>query len=562
MAVLRLLPRVTTRPATAVPTGIWRHPWGVPLVRTGVGMGLKEVWGALRRAWWLPFLGLITAVGGGLAISHLETPRYWSSTQLFVSTPAAASHDIYQGGLFAVQRVTSYSELIEGEAFAARVVDRLDLPMAPEELSDRITVSVPTESVLINITVSDPSPQQAQRIAGAIGTEFVAMAAEVEQLSSGATSPVRVSITEPPRLPTSASYPDLVRRLSFAALVGLVLGASAAIARARLDPYARNPEEITGLTGAPVIATIRRDKAVASEHVIPLTGSSPTAEDYRQLRSNLQLPEQPCVLLVASAGPDEGKATLTINLGLALAEIGKRVAIVEADLRHPKLSQRLDLAAETGLSDVLDGRAALNEVVLHYTSGVTIVPSGPQPSNPGELLASKRMRTVMEKLRAENDVVLVQGPPLLTVADSSSLTLLCDGVLLSVRFGRTRKDQVRRAVETLDRVGACAISIVLNIVPRDAELLSDYRYGPARDDRAPLRRRPAARHGTYASSPRDPYGNNGRAVIPTGAAPTKQVRESELTVHPPDRSPSAPVSGPTAPPTRGENTPPPSATRG
>jgi capsular exopolysaccharide synthesis family protein len=440
-------------------------------------MTLGEVWTALRNAWWLPLLGVITAAAAGLGISLLQTPVYSSSTQLFVSTPIATSAtDVLQGSQFSQQRVTSYAELLRGEELAGRVVNRLALAKSPKQLSNEIAVFVPTDSVLLDVTVTDPSPQRAQRIAEAVGTEFTAMAAQLETPGTGGITPVKVTVTQKPDLPRSPSSPDFLRRLGFGALVGLVLGAGAAIARARLDRSVKG-DAVADAVGAPVVGIIVQDDALAREHTIDLVQGGRTAEGYRQLRANLEFlngEDPPKVVLVSSALPDEGRTTLVINLGLALAETGRRSAIIEADLRQPTLTRYLGMVPGAGLTDVLLDRAALDEVAQTYQENLRVIPCGPNPSNRAQLLASGRMRAVVEKLRADNDVVLIQGPPLLPVADSSSLAVHCDAALLSVRYGRTRKDQLRQAVGTLMRVGVTSIGVVLNLVPPKAELACAY----------------------------------------------------------------------------------------
>ncbi|WP_233517599.1 CpsD/CapB family tyrosine-protein kinase [Geodermatophilus marinus] len=206
-----------------------------------------------------------------------------------------------------------------------------------------------------------------------------------------------------------------------------------------------------------------------------------TAEDYRQLRNNLQflnVDEPPKVIMVSSAVPSEGKTTAVVNLGLALADAGRRVTIVEADLRKPKVTRYLGMVGGVGLSNILADTADLDDVLQRYGTGeLSVIAAGPTPPNPGELLSSRHMFALLDKLRAANDFVLVDAPPLLPVADSTGLAVYMDGVLLSVRYGSTRKEQLQQAAATLERVGAKALGVILNIVPPKAELASAYGYG-------------------------------------------------------------------------------------
>jgi capsular exopolysaccharide synthesis family protein len=199
------------------------------------------------------------------------------------------------------------------------------------------------------------------------------------------------------------------------------------------------------------------------------------------LRTNLQylrVKQPPKVIMVSSAVPSEGKTTAVANLGLALADAGRKVTILEAHLRQPGVAQYLGMVGDVGLSNVLAGAADVDGVIQRYgNEGLSVIAAGPTPPNPGELLASDQMLDLVEKLRAQNDFVLVEAPPLLTVADSIGLAVIMDGVLLSVRYGSTRKEQLQQAAAALDRVGAVKLGVILNIVPARAGEVIGYGYG-------------------------------------------------------------------------------------
>jgi capsular exopolysaccharide synthesis family protein len=283
------------------------------------------------------------------------------------------------------------------------------------------------------------------------------------------------------KLPTTPSEPQVPRSIALGLALGLLAGAGTALARARLDRSVKDADEASELVGAPVIGTIVRDPALGKNHTTDRVPSGRTAEDYRQLRNNLRflaVDDPPKVIMVSSAVPAEGKTTLVVNLGLALADAGQRVAIVEADLRRPKVTSYLGMVGGVGLTNVLTGRADLDEVLQEYgTGGMTILAAGPKPPNPGELLASSHMRALIEKLRGRFDVILVDAPPLLPVADASGLAPHVDGVLLSIRYGNTRKDQLRHAAATVVRAGGHTLGAVLNIVPARAGSAYGYGYG-------------------------------------------------------------------------------------
>ncbi|NDI48577.1 polysaccharide biosynthesis tyrosine autokinase [Goekera deserti] len=445
-------------------------------------MELREVMAALRSSWWLPVAGLVVGALTALAVSLLQTPQYTSQTQLFVSTTDSTStSDVFQGSQFSQQRVTSYAQLLTGEELARRVIDRLGLDLTPGELSSAVTATAVTDTVLINITVTDPSAQRAQQVGDALGSEFTTFAAELEATDANGISPVKVTVTDTADLPTVPSSPLTTRNVALGGLVGLLVGAALAIARVRLDRTVKDAEEATELAGAPVIGVVLKDDMLATRHVIERNSTAPIAESYRQLRTNLQflhVDEPPKVIMISSAVPSEGKTTVAVNLALSLAEAGRRVVLVEGDLRRPRVTRYLGMVGGVGLTNILASTAELDDVLQPYGDGdLRVLASGPTPPNPSELLASSHMFKVIDDLRGTNDFVLIDAPPLLPVADASGLAVLVDGVVLSIRYGSTRKEQLQQTKATLDRVGARTLGIILNIVPPKAEISSAYGYG-------------------------------------------------------------------------------------
>jgi receptor protein-tyrosine kinase len=443
---------------------------------------LREVLAALRSSWWLPLLGLLVGGAAAAGSSSLSTPLYSTETQLFVSgTTSTSTSEAFQGSQFSRERVTSYAQLLGGEELADRVVEQLGLSMSGDELAGKITAELVTDTVLINVTVTDTSPERAQRIAEAIGTEFTSLVQDLETPDGGGNSPVKVTVTDSPELPTAPSSPNTRRNVVLGALFGLLIGGLAAVARAKMDRSVKDPESAASLAGAPVIGTVIRDDALASRHVIDRDRPTRAAEDYRQLRTNLQflnVDEPPKVIMVSSAMPSEGKTTVTINLALALAEAGRKVTIVDADLRRPRVSNYLGVVGGVGLTNILSGSASVIDVLQPYgDTGVSVIGSGPTPPNPSELLASKHMVALVEQLRDAGDYVLIDAPPLLPVADATGLAVIADGVLVSVRYGTSRQDQLQQAATTLRRVGARTLGLILNIVPPKAEAAGAYGYG-------------------------------------------------------------------------------------
>jgi len=444
-------------------------------------MKFRDVMAALRSGWWLCAMGLI--IGGLVALgaSLLVTPKYTAQTQLFVSTDdGSTTSAAVQGSQFSQERVGSYAQILSGEALAARVVNDLHLPMSPGELVNEIQVTTVPQTVLLDVSVTDASPQRAQQIAQSIDVQFPQMVSELEQTSSG-TSPVKIAVVEGPQLPGVPTSPQTIRNVVLGAFVGLVLGVIVAIARVRMDRSVKGLEEAAELGEAPVIGVILRHPGMESRRTVDRSRLARVPEDYRQLRANLQflnVDEPPKVIMISSAMPSEGKTTVVVNLALALAEAGRKVTVVEADLRRPRLTRYLGMVGGVGLTNILSGSADPAEVTQYYgDDGLAVIAAGPTPPNPSELLASGTMAELLEKLRASNDYVLVDSPPILPLSDSLGLAVVVDGVLLTVRYGNTRTDQLEQAAATLERVGANTLGVILNIVPPKADIAAAIGHG-------------------------------------------------------------------------------------
>ena len=474
-------------------------------------MNLQEYLRAIRAHWVLALSIFLLALATAGVITWQTTPLYAASTRLFVSTPGSDdSAAAYQGNLFSQQRVTSYAELIEGDRLAIRVVDALDIDITPDSLSSAITASVVPETVILQATITDPSPERAQLIADTVGVEFAAFVTELETPPGQDVASVTVTVVESARLPTSPVSPSLIRNLGVAAVLGLIAGIGLVVLREQLDNTVKETDEVEEIADAAVIGGVLYDSDFAKKPIArQLRGQSRSAEAFRQIRTNLQflnIDNPPRVLVISSSVPGEGKTTTAISLAVVLAQSGQRVALVEGDLRRPRVTKYLDIVSGTGLTNVLAGAASLEDVLQPLGDGkLTVLGSGPTPPNPSEMLGSAHMRQLITELREINDFVVIDSSPLLPVTDGAVLGALCDGVVLVIRHGTTKREQLRQSAQMLRSVDANLLGIVLNMVPLKSATAYGYGYGysyvadkPVSNDGA---RRKASKHQTADTAP-------------------------------------------------------------
>lgn len=205
---------------------------------------------------------------------------------------------------------------------------------------------------------------------------------------------------------------------------------------------------------------------------------SPAAEAYRTLRTNVQFAalDRPLrTLLVASAGAGEGAPLVAANLAVAFAQVGRRVALIDADLRRPSLGELFGLAAGPGLTDaVLADQVDAPPLTSTVVEGLTLLPAGTLPPNPAELLGSQRVRRLLDALVTQHDLVILAAPPVTVVADAAVLAPQVDGVLLVLAAGKTRRETAIRAKEQLAHVQARILGVVLYGARRAARAARGY----------------------------------------------------------------------------------------
>lgn len=435
-------------------------------------MDLQEYLRVLRERWLLVVLCLVLGLAAA-GVATYRTPRqYASSATMFVSAQASTrdTADAYQGSLLSQQRISSYAQLLSSQRVAADAIGRLRLPLAPAALAKRVRVESSGESVLLTATVWDTDPQRAAAVTNAVADSFIQLVTELERAPDPRQPPsVAVRVVQPAEPSLTPVAPQRGLNLALGALLGLLVGLAAAFLRHVLDTTVKSPEQIRQITGVPGIGAIGFDPQAPRK---PLTmqddPQAPRAEAFRQLRTNLQFVDvdrQRKVLIVTSAVAGEGKTSTMCNLATAAAAAGYRVLAVDADLRRPKVADHLGLESAVGLSSVLAGRVSLGGAVQPWGGIMDVLTSGLLPPNPSEILASRLMADLIEKVRRSYDLVLIDSPPLLPVTDAAALAPATDGVLLVVRHGRTTKAQLKAATDALAAVSATVLGTVSSMVP-------------------------------------------------------------------------------------------------
>jgi len=447
----------------------------------------------VRRWWWLLALGLVLGGASSYAVSQLLTPTYRASATVLVNQTQVPGTIAYNDILTSERLTKTYRELIKKRPVLETVIDELALPFGPEKLAGMIDVEVVGDTQLLRVSAENSDPERARLIANAAANAFI-----VENSDNQFSRPGSVSVVEVATTPGSPVRPSVLLNTILGILAGLILAGGLATLLEYLDDTVKSPEEVEAASGLTTLGGVARFHRPRSPErgLIATRHHHPVAEAYRMLRTNVQFStlERPAqTLLVTSANPGEGKSTTVANLALVMAQTGKRVIAVDSDLRRPALHRFFGVENGTGLTTLLLSGEPELDGCLKPTAfdNLWILPSGPQPPNPSELLGSRRLESVLQTLKQSADIIIMDSPPALAVADASILASRVDGTLLVVDSGRTRAGSLQRAKETLDRAKTNLLGAVLNkLTQRGRDYYYHRNYYAEAEDHKTRRRRP------------------------------------------------------------------------
>lgn len=464
-------------------------------------MTLEDYLRILRRHWFgviaITLVGVLVA-----AVVSMMMPRvYQADASGFVTAQSDGNAGMASVvDSYSKSRAKSYVELAKNRAVADRVIESLELETTSQKLVSRISASVPMDTVTLRVTATAPTPQGAQDLANAW---IVALSEQIAELEGSTIQDTvdpetgEVMETEPtvgliPQetavLPASPTSPNVKLNLALGALVGLALGVAYAMVRNMMDKRIRSAEVIEKEFGIAVLGTLPVDDTLRKSQGRLITTTSATArnphlrfaEALRELRTNIQfinVDSPPRVIVMTSPLPQDGKSTIAANLALAIAESGKRVMLIDADLRRPTVGETFGITSKAGLTDVIVGKVKLLDVLQRSALNpqLYVLPAGTIPPNPSELLGSQALSNLVHKL-AEHAVVILDAPPLLPVTDSAILAGRTDGAIMCISAGRTHIEELEKALSNIEKVRGKVLGVIINRVPVKGADKGQYGY--------------------------------------------------------------------------------------
>lgn len=492
------------------------------------GLDIREYLALLWHWAWIIALAALIAGAVAFLFSRRMTQYFQASTTVLVNEAPATKTADYTSLMASERLTSTYSKMISTEPVLTAVQERLGLSLPLRDLRGMITVTPVRDTQLIQVSVESTDPGAAAAIANALvqvfstqiqsiqsnrfaqsksslETQLADLERQINQYSTAASSAIlpaekerleakvdqyreiytnllqsyeqvrlseaqtisSVVQVEPAAIPTSPVRPKVLQNTVLAALIGGLLAVGIILGREALDDTIKTPEEVTKHLGLPVLGVINHYPCPENFLVTEMQPRSPAAEAFRTLRTNVSYAsvDRPVsTLLVTSAEPGEGKTTVISNLAIVMAQNGRKVTLIDCDLRHPTIHRRFGLNNRQGISrlffqitDQLNGSCQATRI-----ENLSVMATGQLPPNPAELLGSKRMQDILGMVREKADIALIDTPPILAVTDASVLAPTVDGVLVVVRPGKTRASAARQTVEQLRRVNAPLLGVVMN----------------------------------------------------------------------------------------------------
>ena len=370
--------------------------------------------------------------------------------------------------------VSTYRQIIKSKLVLKQVINNLNLKYTMTEMYSKVTVDALEDTEILKVSVVDKNPEMSSIIANEIAKVFEVEVTKIYKLSN-------VSVIDKAETPNSRSNDTLIRDIVLAIMLGLVCGGGIIFILFYFDDTVRSVDNIDNEFGLPLIAKIFKDN---SKIDLVLDGSpkSLTSESIRTLRTNLQfasVDKEIRTILFTSTMPGEGKSFISSNLAISFAEANKKVLLIDCDLRKGRQHEIFDITRRKGLSNLLvsDIEDYYKYIYKTKIKNLCLMPRGIIPPNPSELLSSNKIKKLIEIVKKDFDIVIIDGAPCNGLSDSIALSALVDNVLLVSCINYTPKRELLNTKKALESVGANLSGIVINNMKSKKHSYNGYYYG-------------------------------------------------------------------------------------
>ena len=445
--------------------------------------------------WMILICPIVAALAAGI-VSFALPPVYEAQVVLLVrpSQPLSSS-DPTAAALTSDQISRTYASLMTERPLLESVSSDLGINLNPTDLAKKIKVTPEPNTTILDVAVQDTNPALARDLANRLVADFIAEIKKIQQQETqlpNARSGDNLVVVSPAVLPDRPVSPNKTLNIAIAFAAGLLVALGLAFLLDYLDQSIKSDDDLVERLGLITVGHIAFSPAPRGRQaeLVALNSQSPVAEAYKALRTSLlfsTLDQELKTIVVTSAGPGEGKSRTAANLAVVLARAGHKTVVVDADFRRPSMHKIFGKIRNVGLSNLILQDVPEDEAIVAVDGipNLWLVTSGPTPPNPSELLGSARMKELLVRLRTAFTYVILDTPPVNAVTDAPILASTANGTILVVEQGSTTFPALSHAKQTLDRVGAHTIGVVMNKLRASAGTYAyEYGYYGARPDTA------------------------------------------------------------------------------
>ncbi len=421
-------------------------------------------------------------IGVGVYDTNIKTPLYKTYTTLVLTKADAANQDnrvLTQNDMLVNQNlVSTYSKIIKSKLVLEQVIEKTKVPYSVDELSEEVTVEALEDTEILKISVEDKSPENAKKIANTTAEIFSNEIAKIYQFNN-------ISVVDAARLPKEVSNNTLLRDLVIAFLFGTLLTTGIIFIIYYFDDTVKLTDSLEEDIGLPVLAKIFKSDVKSPskddkiEVILDQYPKSLVSESIKTLRTNLQFSSVDSKLqtiLVTSSIPGEGKSFVSANLAIAFTQAGKKVLLVDCDMRKGRQHKLFKVSNSKGLSNLLIDDITKLEKYVHTTDvkNLFLLTRGMCPPNPSELLNSQKNKDLIKLLEIKYDVIIFDGVPCNGLSDSIIMSTLVDKVLIVSAEGITPRSVLENTKRELKKVNAEIAGSILNKVSKKGKAYGKY----------------------------------------------------------------------------------------
>jgi capsular exopolysaccharide synthesis family protein len=430
----------------------------------------------------------VVVVAAVAAFTFLSPAKYTATAELFATYTAQSdslqnSSEMSSGASYLSTQIKTYPQLVKTQAVLQPVIDELSLDTSVADLAKTVTATNPTDTFMVDISVEARDAGQSADIANSVAKNLARQISSSLYTDSASKSPITLSIVQKAQTPLKPSSPKVALYLAAGFVLAVIVAIGVALLKDVLNTKVDNLDDTRELTGASSLGVVPQSALLGRPR--PAVVSQPDgfeSEEFRRICTNISFlnlhrKEGGQLLVISSTQPEEGKTTTAVNVAAALAEGGRSVLLIDADLRHPSVARKISIEGHVGLSHVLSGQALPKDVVQKYWKPkFHVLPAGKRPANPSILLNSTIMREVVEQALLQYDYVILDTAPMTVANDATVFAKMAEGIIMVVGKGVADKRELQENAQALQAAAIPVLGFVLNFADPKKMHAKNYYY--------------------------------------------------------------------------------------